>query len=168
MLATSNVLISEAKILNSPLTIKAVTKLKKNNYKYLKGALSIRVVDTGSTNACEQELNALSNPVYDISRFGISFVASPKHADMLIVTGPVTRNMAEALKKAYEATPEPKIVVALGDDAINGGLFKGSYAVLDGVDKIIPVNYQILGDPPTPLAILRGLLEIISVLNRKT
>lgn len=164
----SKALIPENVILKSPSNFDIVgKKIRRNTHKYLQGSLAIRVVDTGSTNACEQELNALSNPFYDISRFGIHFVASPKHADMLLVTGPVTRNMVDPLKKAYEATPNPKIVVALGDDAINGGIFKGSYAVLDGVSKVIPVDYQIHGDPPTPLIILSSLLEILSKLNVK-
>jgi len=133
-----------------------------------KGSLAIRQIDAGSDNACEQELVALSNSFYDIERFGIHFVASPKHADMLLVTGPVTRNMANAVKRAYEATPNPKIVVAVGDDAINGGLFKNSYAVLDGVDSVIPVNYQIPGDPPSPKIILQHLLNILESLDNKS
>lgn len=133
--------------------------------KLFRGSLAIREVDAGSTNACEQELNALTNTFYDIERFGIHFVASPRHADMLIVTGPVSRNMAFALKKTYEATPDPKIVVALGDDAIDGGIFKGSYAVLDGVHNVIPVNFQIPGDPPTAKNILCGLLQILEIIG---
>ena len=115
----------------------------------------------GSTNACEQELVALANPYYDAERFGIHFVASPRHADMLMVTGPVTRNMREALVKTYEAMPAPKIVVAVGDDAIDGGLFRGSYAVLDGASKVIPVDYEIPGDPPSPRQIISALMEIL-------
>jgi len=125
------------------------------------GSLAIRQVDAGSDNACEQELVALSNSFYDVERFGIHFVASPKHADMLLITGPVTRNMAKAVKYAYEATPDPKIVVAVGDDAINGGIFKDSYAVTGGVGSVIPVNYQIPGDPPSPQTILFSLLKIL-------
>jgi Ni,Fe-hydrogenase III small subunit len=126
------------------------------------GSLAIREVDAGSTNACEQELTALSNSYYDIERFGIHFVASPRHADMLMVTGPVSRNMRDALIKTYEAIPEPKIVVAVGDDAIDGGIFKGSYGVLDGVRNVIPVNFQIPGDPPSPKTILSYLLQILA------
>ena len=126
------------------------------------GSLAIREVDAGSTNACEQELTALSNAYYDIERFGIHFVASPRHADMLMVTGPVSRNMKDALIKTYEAMPEPKIVVAVGDDAIDGGIFKGSYGVLDGVHNVIPVNFQIPGDPPSPKTILCYLLQILT------
>lgn len=132
-----------------------------------RGSLAIRQIDAGSDNACEQELGALSNSFYDIERFGIHFVASPRHADMLLVTGPVTRNMAEAVKRAYEATPEPKIVVAVGDDAINGGIFKDSYAVLGGVNSVLPVNYQISGNPPTPKKILFSLLNILESLDEK-
>ena len=126
-----------------------------------RGSLAIRQVDAGSDNACEQELVALSNSFYDVERFGIHFVASPRHADMLLVTGPVTRNMAEALRRASAATPEPKIVVAVGDDAIDGGVWRGSYAVEDGVAEVIPVHYQIPGDPPTPMTILCHLLRIL-------
>lgn len=135
--------------------------------KLFQGSLAIRQVDAGSDNSCEQELVALSNAFYDVERFGIHFVASPRHADMLLVTGPVTRNMAEALRRAYKATPEPKIVVAVGDDAINGGIFKGSYAVLDGVDRVIPVHYQIPGNPPSPKIILTHLLKILETLENK-
>ncbi len=129
--------------------------------KLFHGSLAIREVDTGSSNACEQELTALTNPYYDIERFGIHFVASPRHADMLMVTGPVTRNMKEALIKTYEATPDPKIVVAVGDDAINGGIFIGSYAVCDGVSNVIPVDLEIPGDPPSPMTILTHLLAYL-------
>ena len=129
--------------------------------------MAIRQVDAGSDNACEQELVALSNVFYDVERFGIHFVASPRHADMLLVTGPVTRNMQEALKRAYDATPDPKIVVAVGDDAINGGIYKNSYAVLNGVHEVIPVNYQIPGDPPNPKKILYGLLHILKEIDNR-
>ena len=141
----------------------------KNKVKHLfNGSLAIRQVDAGSDNSCEQELVALSNNFYDVERFGVHFVASPKHADMLLVTGPIARNMAKAVKNAYESTPDPKIVVAIGDDAINGGIFKGSYAVLDGVDSVIPVDYCIPGDPPSPKTILCCLLKILeSIENNK-
>lgn len=134
--------------------------------KLFKGSLAIREVDAGSTNAEEQELTALANTFYDIERFGIHFVASPRHADMLIVTGPVSRNMTFALKETYDATPDPKIVVALGDDAIDGGIFKGSYAVLDGVHNVIPVNFQIPGDPPSAKTILCALLQILEIIDK--
>lgn len=142
-------------------------KIESKVQKLFRGSLSIREVDTGSTNCCEQELTALSNCYYDIERFGIHFVASPRHADMLMVTGPVSRNMKDALIKTYEATPDPKIVVAVGDDAINGGIFKGSYAVLDGVNNVIPVNFNIPGDPPSPKTILSHLLKILETLESK-
>lgn len=135
--------------------------------KMFNGSLSIREVDTGSSNACEQELTALSNPFYDIERFGVHFVASPRHADMLMVTGAVSRNMRQALIRTYEATPDPKIVVAVGDDAINGGVFKGSYAVLDGVDKVIPVDFNIPGDPPSPKTVISHLLKILETAEAK-
>lgn len=124
-------------------------------------SLAIRLVTAGSTNACEQELVALGNSYYDVDRFGIHFVASPRHADMLMVTGPVTRNMREALVRTYEAMPAPKLVVAVGDDAIDGGIFRGSYGVLDGVSNVIPVDYEIPGDPPSPKDIISALLGIL-------
>ncbi|MHB9098955.1 MAG: NADH-quinone oxidoreductase subunit B family protein [Syntrophales bacterium] len=135
--------------------------------KLFRGSLAIRVVTAGSTNACEQELVALGNPFYDVERFGVHFVASPRHADMLLITGPVSRNMSEALLRTYDAVPTPKIVVALGDDAIDGGIFKGSYAVLDGAHTIVPVHYQIPGDPPSAYTILSSLLEILNDLDGK-
>ncbi len=130
-----------------------------------RGSLAIRQVDAGSDNAAEQELVALSNPFYDVERFGIHFVASPRHADMLMVTGPVARNMAEALRRTYAATPDPKFVVALGDDAIDGGIFRGSYAVYDAVKNVIPVDYEIAGDPPSPGVILCALLKILETIR---
>ncbi|MDD2766624.1 MAG: NADH-quinone oxidoreductase subunit B family protein [Candidatus Moranbacteria bacterium] len=132
------------------------------------GSLAIRQVDGGSDNACEQELVALSNSFYDVERFGIHFVASPRHADMLLVTGPITRNMAEAVKSAYDATPDPKIVVAVGDDALSGGIFRNSYAVVGGVDAVIPVNYHIPGDPPSPKKILCALLNILQTIEHES
>ena len=136
-------------------------KIQDNVKKIFGGSLAIRQVDGGSDNACEQELVALSNGFYDVERFGIHFVASPRHADMLLVTGPITRNMAKAVKSAYDATPEPKIVVAVGDDAITGGIFKGSYAIEGGVDAVIPVHYHIPGNPPSPKTIMCALLKIL-------
>lgn len=136
--------------------------------KLFRGSLAIREVDAGSSNACEQELTALGNAYYDIERFGIRFVASPRHADMLFVTGPVTRNMREALVRTYEATPEPRLVAAVGDDAISGGIFRGSYAVLDGVDKVIPVDLCIPGDPPSPRAVLEHLLKFLSAKEKSS
>ncbi|MBI2990178.1 MAG: NADH-quinone oxidoreductase subunit B family protein [Candidatus Magasanikbacteria bacterium] len=135
--------------------------------KLFRGSLAIREVDSGSSNACEQELTALGNAYYDIERFGIHFVASPRHADMLMVTGAVTRNMKEALIRTYEATPDPKLVVAVGNDAIDGGIFKGSYGVLDGVHEVIPVDFEIPGDPPSPKTILCHLLKILEIIDTK-
>lgn len=124
-------------------------------------ALNIREVDAGSCNACEGEIIALNNPYYDLERFGIHFVASPKHADMLLVTGPVTRNMADALKNTYEATPSPKLVVAAGTCACSGGIFAGSHAVVGAVDALIPVDGYIPGCPPTPAMLLSGILAVL-------
>lgn len=124
-------------------------------------SLRIRQVDAGSCNACEWECTALTNPIYDIQRFGIDFVASPRHADVLLVTGPVSRQMELALKKTFIATPEPRLVVACGDCAIDGGVYKGSYAVADGVSNVIPVDCYIHGCPPDPAAIMSGLFGII-------
>ena len=126
-------------------------------------SLSIRQVDAGSCNGCELEIHALNNAVYDLERFGLRFVASPRHADVLLVTGPVTCNMREALERTYRATPDPKWVVAAGDCAADGGLFKTSYAVVGGVAEVIPVDLHIRGCPPTPLALLEGLLALLKM-----
>lgn len=159
------VIVPNAKDMHSQDIFIVGEKIHEKVKKLFRGSLAVREIDAGSTNACEQELTALSNPYYDIERFGIHFVASPKHADMLMVTGPVSRNMAEALKRAYECTPEPKIVVAVGDDAIDGGIFRGSYAVLDGVEKVIPVHCKIPGDPPSPEKILCALLSLLEAID---
>ena len=124
-------------------------------------SLAIREVDAGSCNGCELEIHALNNAFYDLERFGLRFVASPRHADVLLVTGPVTRNMREALERTYNATPDPKWVVAVGHCAADGGLFAGSYAVVGGVGAVIPVDLHIAGCPPTPTALLRGLLALL-------
>jgi Ni,Fe-hydrogenase III small subunit len=124
-------------------------------------ALAIRHVDAGSCNGCEVEIAGLSGPVYDMERFGLHFVASPRHADMLLVTGPVTRNMAVPLRMTYDATPDPKLVVGVGDCARNCGVFAGSYAVVGPVDAIIPVDAHIEGCPPEPTQILQGILMAI-------
>jgi len=125
-------------------------------------SLSIRAVDAGSCNGCELELHALSNAFYDLERFGLRFVASPRHADVLMITGPVTRNMREALVRTYNATPDPKWVVAVGGCALNGGVFADSYACVGGVSNVIPVDLHIEGCPPTPSDLLRGLLALLS------
>jgi len=125
-------------------------------------SLSIRQVDAGSCNGCELEIHALNNAFYDIERFGLRFVASPRHADVLLVTGPVTKNMREALERTYAATPDPKWVVAVGDCALDGGLFAGGYACVGGVSKVIPVDLHIRGCPPDPEALLKGLLALVS------
>jgi Ni,Fe-hydrogenase III small subunit len=122
-------------------------------------ALAIREVDAGSCNGCELEIAGLASPVYDMERFGLHFVASPRHADLLLVTGPVTRNMEIPLRRTYEATPAPKVVVAVGDCAKHCGVFQGSYAVVGPVERIIPVDITISGCPPEPVDILRGILE---------
>jgi Ni,Fe-hydrogenase III small subunit len=142
-------------------------EIEKKVKKLFQGSLAIREVDAGSDNAIEQELTALSNAYYDSERFGVHFVASPRHADMLIVTGPVSRNMQQAVVRSYEATPDPKIIVAVGDEAIDGGIFKDSYAISGGVDKVISVDYGIKGNPPSPLTILRALLYILNDLENK-
>lgn len=138
----------------------AIGREAKIRTKLFKRSLAIREVDTGSCNACEMEMNALLNPVYDAERFGIHIAASPRHADALVVTGPVTVNMERALKDAYRQTPDPKIVIALGECAINCGVFKGSYAVTGPVERHIPVDLRIPGCPPRPSEILEALSEL--------
>ena len=130
-------------------------------------ALAIREVDAGSCNGCEIEITGLTSPVYDSERFGIHFVASPRHADMLLVTGPVTRNMEIPLRKTYEATPDPKLVVAVGDCAKTCGVFRGSYAVAGSVDQVIPVDVFVTGCPPEPADILRGILAALDRLPKR-
>lgn len=126
-------------------------------------SLAIRQVDAGSCNGCELEIHALNNAFYDLERFGFHFVASPRHADVLLVTGPVTVNMREALERTYAATPDPKWVVAVGDCARDGGVFAGSYACVGGVGAVIPVDLHIPGCPPNPLQLLEGLLALLQV-----
>jgi Ni,Fe-hydrogenase III small subunit len=125
-------------------------------------SLSIREIDAGSCNGCELEIHALNNAFYDLERFGLHFVASPRHADVLLVTGPVTRNMREALERTYNATPDPKWVVAVGDCAVDGGIFSGSYAVVGGVSGVVPVDLHIRGCPPDPIQLLKGLLALLA------
>jgi Ni,Fe-hydrogenase III small subunit len=130
-------------------------------------SLSIREIDAGSCNGCELEIHALNNPYYDLERFGLRFVASPRHADVLLVTGPVTKNMAEALERTYNATPDPKWVVAAGDCARDGGCFAGSYAVVGGVSQVVPVDLHISGCPPSPTQLLEGLLALLDQVEGK-
>ena len=126
-------------------------------------SLSIRQVDAGSCNGCELEIHALSNAFYDLERFGLHFVASPRHADVLMVTGPVTKNMREALLRTYDATPDPKWIVAVGTCAVDGGVFAGSYAVEGGVKDVVPVDLTIRGCPPNPRQLLAGLLALLQI-----
>jgi Ni,Fe-hydrogenase III small subunit len=148
----------------SPEDAAKVVALEKRIDAIFRRSLRIRQVDAGSCNACEWECTALTNPVYDIQRFGIDFVASPRHADVLLVSGPVSRQMELALKKTYIATPEPRIVIACGDCAIDGGIYRGSYAVTNGVAAVIPVDGHIPGCPPSPIALISGLLQILEKL----
>ncbi|MEZ0324247.1 MAG: hydrogenase [Hydrogenothermaceae bacterium] len=136
-------------------------ELKENIDKYFSGSFTIREVDSGSCNGCEYEISALTNPYYDIERFGVKFVASPKHADALMITGCMTRNMYEAVMKAYENVPSPKFVIAVGDCSIDGGVFKGSYATMDGLEGKLEVDLFIKGCPPEPVDIISGLLLLI-------
>jgi Ni,Fe-hydrogenase III small subunit len=128
-------------------------------------ALAIREVDAGSCNGCELEIHALGNVLYDLERFGLRFVASPRHADVLLVTGPVTHNMREALERTYQATPDPKWVVAVGDCGRDGGMFASSSACVGGISAVVPVDLHVPGCPPTPLALLQGLLALLEVVS---
>jgi Ni,Fe-hydrogenase III small subunit len=139
-----------------------VARLQKAILRTLGRALTIRHIDAGSCNGCELEIQALTNPYYNLEGIGIRFVASPRHADMLLVTGPVSKHMAIALKRTYDATPEPKLVVAVGDCGCTGGIFGQSYASLGGVASVIPVDVAIPGCPPPPRALLQGILAAIS------
>jgi Ni,Fe-hydrogenase III small subunit len=140
-----------------------VARLQKKILRVLGRALTIRHIDAGSCNGCELEIHALANPYYNIEGLGIRFVASPRHADLLLVTGPVSKHMAIALKRTYDATPDPKLVVAVGDCGCSGGIFGESYASLGRVSNVIPVDVAIPGCPPAPVALLRGILAAITV-----
>jgi Ni,Fe-hydrogenase III small subunit len=131
-------------------------------------ALCIRHVDAGSCNGCELEIHALNNPYYNLEGLGIRFVASPRHADLLLVTGPVSRNMEEALRRTYEATPEPKLVVAIGDCGCSGGIFSESYASRGRVSSVVPVDVAVPGCPPEPVAILQGILTAVTGVRRNS
>lgn len=147
---------------SDPRTLEQVAQsLASNARRRLGRSLAIRAVDAGSCNGCELEIHALHNPVYDVERFGLKFVASPRHADVLLVTGPVTWNMREALERTYAATPEPKWVVAVGACGCTGGVFAGSKTCVGPVSSVLPVDLEIPGCPPTPMAILQGLLALI-------
>ncbi len=139
-----------------------VARLQQQVLRTLGRALTIRQVDAGSCNGCELEIHALGNPYYNIEGLGIKFVASPRHADLLLVTGPVSKHMAIALQRTYDATPEPKLVVAVGDCGCTGGIFGESYATLGRVANVIPVDVEIPGCPPTPVALLQGILAAIT------
>jgi len=136
-------------------------RLREEIHRRFKRSLHIRQVDAGSCNGCELEISGLIGPHYDFERFGLHLVASPRHADCLLVTGPVTLNMAEPLRRTWEATPDPKFVVAVGDCGRDGGIFRGSYAVVGGVSSVVPVDAVIAGCPPSPAALLAGLLAAI-------
>ena len=161
-------------LLRSPLTIPApapseaalaelATKVDQTAQRRLGRSLSIREVDAGSCNGCELEIHALNNAFYDLERFGFHIVASPRHAGVLLVTGPVTTNMKEALERTYAATPDPKWVVAVGDCGRDGGVFAGSYACIGGISAVIPVDLHIPGCPPTPMQLLQGLLALLQM-----
>ena len=141
----------------------AVEALQQDLWKILGRALSIRHVDAGSCNGCELEIHALNNPYYNLEGAGIKFVASPRHADLLLVTGPVSANMEEALRRTYDAIPDPKLVIAVGDCGTCGGIFGTSYATRGSVANVIPVSHTIAGCPPTPTAILGGILQVATV-----
>jgi len=143
------------------------TKVDRAAQARLGRSLAIRQVDAGSCNGCELEIHALSNAFYDIERFGLRFVASPRHADVLLVTGPVTKNMRQALERTWNATPDPKWVVAVGDCALDGGIFRGSYACVGGVSEVVPVDLHIKGCPPSPTDLLKGLLALLEHVGEK-
>ncbi len=160
-------IVTEPLSLDDTEIIQLAQQIDQSARRLLGRSLAIREVDAGSCNGCEIEITGLTSPVYDSERFGIHFVASPRHADMLLVTGPVTYNMEVPLRKTYDATPDPKLVVAVGDCAQTCGVFKGSYAVAGSVDQIIPVNVFVRGCPPEPADILRGILTALERAPRK-
>ena len=147
--------------------VELAARVDRASWHRLGRTLSIREVDAGSCNGCELEIHALNNVLYDLERFGLRFVASPRHADVLLVTGPVTANMREALERTYQATPEPKWVVAVGHCARDGGVFAGSYACIGGVSAVVPVDLHIPGCPPSPSALLGGLLALLESVSRQ-
>lgn len=143
-------------------------ELKQRLRRAFRGSLAIRQVDAGSCNGCELEIHALNNPYYDVERFGVHFVASPRHADVLLVTGPVSKHMEEALKRAFAATPHPKWVIASGDCARCGGEFAGSYAIRPSVSAVVPVDLEIPGCPPSPRRLIKGLLALLESAEART
>ena len=155
----------QAELIGLSTASSASTQVAETIHQVLGRSLAIRQVDAGSCNGCELEIVALNNPVHDIERLGIHFVASPRHADMLLVTGPVTRNMELALRKTYAAMPDPKVVVAVGACGISGGIFGKNYASLGGVDEVIPVDVYIPGCPPRPEALIEGILLAVGRLG---
>lgn len=157
-------IISEAMTLDEPELVEVGNVVQAKIASQFAGSLAIRQIDAGSCNACELEIHALNNPYYAISRFGVHFVASPRHADMLLITGVVSRHMETALLRTYDVTPAPKWVIAAGDCAANGGEFGISYASCGAVSNVLPVDAVIVGCPPTPLTLLKGIL---GVLNRR-
>ena len=161
-------IVTEALLTSQPEAVEIGRALDDRIKTLLGRALAIREVDAGSCNGCELEIAALAGPVYDMERFGMHFVASPRHADVLLVTGPVTRNMEIPLRRTYEATPDPKFVVAVGDCAKTCGVFKGSYAVVGSVADVIPVDVVITGCPPEPADILTGLLQAVDRMAQRT
>ena len=159
-IAATGIVTEPAPATNEALRV-AQQRLEDAVLQWFAGALTIRHVDAGSCNGCELEINALNNPYYNLEGLGIRFVASPRHADMLLVTGPVSRHMETAHKRTYDATPEPKLVVALGDCGCTGGIFGESYASLGRVANVIPVDVEIPGCPPAPTALLQGILAAL-------
>ncbi|MBF0153119.1 MAG: NADH-quinone oxidoreductase subunit NuoB [Magnetococcales bacterium] len=143
----------------------ATQALRERPRRMIGGTVAIREVDAGSCNGCELEIHALNNPFYDVERFGMHFVASPRHADLLLVTGPVACNMRQGLERTYAATPAPNWVVAVGDCACSGGVFKGSYACVGAVKDVVPVDVHIPGCPPTPTDLLKGFLALLKAIE---
>jgi Ni,Fe-hydrogenase III small subunit len=160
------VLTEPAPAADDPELLALSSQLKTGIDRIFGGSLAIRQVDAGSCNACELEIHALNNPFYDLERFGLKFVASPRHADVLLVTGPVTHNMRDALQSTYDATPSPKWVVAVGACALDGGIFAGSYACVGGVSQVVPVDLYIPGCPPSPIMLIKGLLALMAKKER--
>lgn len=146
---------------NSSETSRVIESLQQGIWSVVGRALAIRQVDAGSCNGCELEIQALHNPYYNLEGLGVKFVASPRHADMLLVTGPVSVNMEEALKRTYDAVPDPKLVVAVGDCGVCGGVFGKSYASRGAVANVVPVDHFVAGCPPSPAAILKGIFEVV-------